>query len=188
MRWFSVPPTLLFGDKLEFKSSYDKTVFWFWTTNEYCRTIFFDFSYNIHLVSIFGLILKETIYKNCRIDVLSNLIFKGSYFPNENILRKSKKIGRAVHTRLGIGVFILMEKSIDKKFIGKKHEHVSKLRVFLTSKHHGIYSFFSNSDFTIKNLNLSQLWGSTQISITYSIKYTFWRLKKSVSKPLCILK
>ena len=77
--------------------------------------------------------MNETIYKNCRIDVLSNLIFKGSYFPNENILRKSKKIGRAVNTLLGIGVFILMEKSIDKKFIGKKHEHVSKLRVFLTS-------------------------------------------------------
>ena len=177
-RWFSVPPTLLFGDKLEFKSSYDKTVFWFWTTNECCTTIFFDFSYNIHLVSIFGLILKETIYKNCRIDVLSNLIFKGLYFPNENILRKSKKNGRAVNTLLGIGVFILVEKLTDKKFIGKKHEHVSILRVFFNVKNLGIYSFFSNSHFTIKNLNLSQLWGSTQISITYSIKYTFWRLKK----------
>ena len=61
------------------------------------------------------------------------------------------------------------------------------LRVFFNVKNLGIYSFFSNSDFTIKNLNLSQLWGSTQISITYSIKYTFWRLKKSVSKPLVYL-
>ena len=119
-----------------------------------------------------------------RIDVLSNLIFKGSYFPNENILRKSKKNGRAVNTLLGIGVFILVEKLTDKKFIGKKHEHVSTFKSFFNVKNLRIYSFFSNSDFTIKNLDPSQLWGSTQISITYSIKYTFWRLKK-VYRNLC---
>ena len=74
--------------------------------------------------------MKETIYKNCRTDVLSNLIFKGPYFPNENILRKSKKNGRGVNTLLGIGVFILVEKSTDKRFIGKKHKRVSTFKSF----------------------------------------------------------
>ena len=92
--------------------------------------LFFLFSHNIHLDSIFGVILKEASYKKCRGDVLSNFIFKRSYFLNEKVLRKSKKMGNAVFSLLGNGDFILVEKPTEKSVSDKNHKHVSKFKSF----------------------------------------------------------
>ena len=130
LRWFYIHLSLLLFANREFKSSYDKTVFCFRTTKEFPMPLFLLFSHNIHLDSIFGGILKEASYKKCSGDVLSNFIFKRSYFLNENILRKSKKKGHAYITLLGSGVFILVEKPTGKAWIGKKDELVSKFKSF----------------------------------------------------------
>ena len=135
------------------------------------------FSYKVHLHSIFTVVLKQASYKKCHDNVLANFIFRTSYFLNKTILRKSKKNGPALITLLGNGVFILVKKRTDKPVSDKNHDHVWKTMHFFNLKNPGIFTFFSNSDFTINNLNLSQLWSSYQSSPTYAIKHPFVRIQ-----------
>ena len=68
------------------------------------------------------------------------------------ILRKKTE-----NTLLVNGVFIVVKKRTDKPVSDKNHDHVSKTMIFFNLKNLGICTFYSNSDFTINNLNLSQL-------------------------------
>ena len=127
--------------------------------------------------SIFTVVFKQASYKKCHDNVLANFIFRTSYFLNKTNLRKSKKNRSALITLLGNDVFILVKKRTDKPVSDKNHDHVWKTMHFFNLKNPGIFTLFSNSDFTtINNLNLSQLWSSSQ-SQFYAIKHPFVRIQ-----------
>ena len=128
--WFNAYLPVLFRTDREFKSSYDKTVFCFCTTKEFATPVVFVFSYNVHLDSIFRVILKEASYKKCRFDVLLNFIFTSSYFLNENILRKSKKTGARFLGFLAMVSFFLVENQQRSRPLTKNNIHVSKIKSF----------------------------------------------------------
>ena len=63
------------------------------------------------------------------------------------------------------------------QLVTKRAYMYQKLRVFFNLKYPRICAFFSNSDFAVNNLNLSQLRSSSQSSPTYLIKYPFVRIR-----------
>ena len=85
-------------------------------------------------------------------------------------------------------VFLAMAESFSWKneqrsqLVTKRAYMYQKLRVFFNLKYPRIWAFFSNPDFTVNNLNLSQLRSSSQCSPTYLIKYPFVRIKKKTPK------
>ena len=133
-----------------------------------------------HTISIWSQYLElyttlniKASYKKSSDDFFIELDFQKVIFSQRKHFTKIQKKGMRISPFLALVFLFWWKNQQGRPESAKSMNLYQNLRVFFNVKNLRIFYFFSNSDFTIRNLNLSQLWGKTRISTTYSIKYPF---------------